>query len=185
MDKKPLPERIEGARVILTKHSLENAVRMFAYVDRDRERLRKFLPWVDAVKSVDDEVAYIESTIDKWAAFDYFDFGIFRNADAVYLGNAGVHSIAWGDDRCEIGYWILGDFERQGYISDAVTLLEKACFATGFNRVEIRCSSLNARSANVPRRNGYTLDGMLRQDAVENGGYRDTLVFSKLRSDRS
>ncbi|MDB4969896.1 MAG: putative ribosomal protein N-acetyltransferase [Myxococcales bacterium] len=183
MEKRPLPERIEGGRVVLKKHALEEAERMFANVDRDRQRLRQFLPWVDSVKSVDDERAYIESTIDKWAGFDYFDFGIFRVGDAVYLGNAGVHSIAWSDDRCEIGYWLLGDFERQGFMSETVALLERACFAIGFHRVEIRCSSLNLRSANLPRRNGYHLDGLLRQDAVENGGYRDTLVFSKLRSD--
>jgi RimJ/RimL family protein N-acetyltransferase len=183
MDKKAPPERIEGARVILKQHALAEAARMFEYVDRDRQRLRQFLPWVDAVESVEDERAYIESTIAKWASFDYFDFGIFRIGDGVYLGNAGVHSIAWGDDRCELGYWILGEFEGQGFISEAVTLLEKACFAIGFHRVEIRCSSRNQRSANVPKRCGYQLDGLLRQDAVENGGYRDTLVFSKLSTD--
>ena len=82
--------------------------------------------------------------------------------------------------RCELGYWILGDFEGQGYMSEAVRVLEAACFAVGFHRIGIRCSSKNARSAGVPRRSGYTLDGTLRQHALERGERRDTLVFSKL-----
>ncbi len=109
-----------------------------------------------------------------------FDFGLFRKADGTYLGNIGVHSIAWKHRRCGLGYWMLGAFEGQGYMSEAVGLVERAAFALGFHRIEMRCSSANARSASIPRRNGYRLDGVLRQDAIEDGAFRDTLVFSKL-----
>ena len=29
------------------------------------------------------------------------------------MGNLGVHTIAWESRCCELGYWILGDFEGQ------------------------------------------------------------------------
>jgi RimJ/RimL family protein N-acetyltransferase len=179
----PLPEQIAAERITLKKHSLEIAEQMFGYVDQDRERLRVFLPWVDSTRSVEDERGYIKMTHDKWASNELFDFGIFRNSDSLYLGNCGIHSIAWPHNRCEIGYWILGAFEGQGFISEAVRALEKTLFEIGFNRVEIHCSSSNARSASVPRSNGYQLEGTLRQDAIENGTYRDTFVFAKLKSD--
>lgn len=74
-------------------------------------------------------------------------------------------------------------YEGKGLMSAAVSALEKTCFEIGFNRVEIRCSSLNLNSAGVPKRLGYKLDGTLRQDSLEKGKYRDTLVFSKLKTE--
>ena len=183
MKKIYLPESLVGELTILKKHTLALAEEMFRYVDQDRERLKEFLPWVDFTCSVDDERSYIKMTQEKWAAYELFDFGIFRKEDGTYLGNIGVHTLAWGHDRCELGYWVLGAYEGQGYISDAVKTLEAELFSSGFNRIEIHCSSANAKSASVPRRNAYLLEGTLRQDAVERGQYRDTYIFGKLKSD--
>lgn len=68
------------------------------------------------------------------------------------MGNLGVHTISWENDRREIGYWILGQFEGQGYMTEAVDAVTAELFRHGFNRVEIRCSSLNSKSAGVPER---------------------------------
>jgi len=183
MEKTHLPDQIEGSRIWLKRHSLALTDQMFQYVDQDRERLRVFLPWVDATQTPADEADYIKMTQERWENHTLFDYGIFRKSDSLYLGNCGVHTIEWRHHRCEIGYWILGAFEGQGFMSEAVRLLEKVLFDMGFNRVEIHCSSTNQRSANVPRSNGYTLEGIHKQDAIENGHYRDTLVFAKLKSE--
>src|SRR5213595_2167719 len=120
MEKQPFPDWLDGERLILEKHTLEAAEQMFQYVDQDRQRLRRFLSWVDATLSAADEAKYIEDVLAKWDAGTMFDFGIFRKSDHVYLGNIGLHSVAWKHDRCGIGYWILGDFEGQGFMSEAV-----------------------------------------------------------------
>lgn len=182
MEKKTFPNSIECDRVLLRKHQLDVAPTMFGYVERDRERLRQFLPWVDSTKTIQDEIEYIKMTHEKWDKFELFDYGIFNRDTDTYMGNVGVHTIAWIHERCELGYWILGDFEGKGFMSDAVSGLEKTCFEMGFNRVEIRCSSLNRRSASVPRKLGYRLEGMLSQDSIEMGRHRDTLIFGKTKS---
>jgi ribosomal-protein-serine acetyltransferase len=180
MDKKPFPERLTSERVVLKKHDLSLAQTMFTYVDRDRERLRVFLPWVDLTRTVEDELVYLRKAQQDWADGMIFDYGIFNAATGVYMGNAGVHTIRWEHDCCELGYWVFGDFERKGFVSEAVTLIERTCYQLGFHRIEIRCNAKNERSASVPRRLGYQLDGVLRGNAVEHGHYRDTLVFGKL-----
>jgi RimJ/RimL family protein N-acetyltransferase len=134
---------------------------------------------------VEDEQTYIRMTRERWDGHELFDFGIFRASDQAYLGNVGVHSISWEHRRCELGYWLAGPYEGQGYMAEAVTALERMLFAMGFNRIEIRCSSANVRSSAVPRRLGYRLEGSLRQDCVEKGTYRDTWVFARIRSDLS
>ncbi|MCM2267790.1 MAG: GNAT family N-acetyltransferase [Elusimicrobiales bacterium] len=180
MEQKKFPELIGAPRLELRKHVLDLAETMYRYVDQDRQRLRVFLPWVDTTRSVDDEAAYIRMTHASWEKGTLFDYGLFERETGTYMGNIGVHNIAWAHDRCEFGYWILSSFEGKGFISEAVGALEKVCFGLGFHRLEIRCSSRNPRSAAVPRRLGYSLDGTLKEDAIEQGSYRNTLVFAKL-----
>jgi len=184
MEKLYLPEIITGERIVLKKHSLELAKTMFEYVDKDRERLREFLPWVDATKSVQDEEGYIKMTHEKWNDYSLFDYGIFVKDSDTYTGNIGVHSLKWDHNCCELGYWILGDFEGKGYISDGVKILDKGLINSGFNRIQIRCDASNEKSGNVPKRNEYQFEGTLRQDFIDhNGKYRDTQVYAKLKSD--
>jgi RimJ/RimL family protein N-acetyltransferase/catechol 2,3-dioxygenase-like lactoylglutathione lyase family enzyme len=180
MEKTFLPDEILAERIILKRHEPKLAARMFQAVDHGRQRLRVFLPWVDSTRTVDDTAAYIASADQKWKEQTLFDYGLFRLTDQAYMGNCGVRSIAWDHSRCEIGYWIAGAYEGQGFISEALRSLERILFATGFHRIEIRCSSRNERSANVLRRNRYCLEGVLKHESIEHGAYRDTCVFAKL-----
>jgi len=178
-----LPDLVEGNRLILRKHQLEDAALMFESIERDRERLSRFLPWPPHIKNVDDELAYLKDTHRWWSAQTLFDYGLFRKEDQLYMGNLGVHSIQWQHDCCELGYWILSDFEGGGFMAEAVGALEGVLFEVGFYRIEIRCDVDNHRSAQLPKRCGYRLDGTLRSAMRVPSGYRDTLVFSKLRVD--
>jgi RimJ/RimL family protein N-acetyltransferase/predicted enzyme related to lactoylglutathione lyase len=181
MEKNHLPAEIRSERVTLRKYERSMAELMFSFVDQDRQRLRQFLPWVDHMRTAEDEISFIKMASQEWDAFETFGYGIFRNKDKQYMGNIGLHAIEWEHDRCEIGYWILGKYEGHGYVSESVTTLERVCFDRGFHRIEIRCSSKNLRSAGVPIRCGYRLEGSLTQDAIELGSYRDTLIFGKVK----
>jgi RimJ/RimL family protein N-acetyltransferase len=153
---------------------------MFGYIDKDRERLRRFLPWVDATKSVQDTINFIKMSHEKWNAGELFNYGVFNKERNIFVGNIGLLAVKWEHECCEIGCWIAEEFEGKGFISDAVTALEIACFEKGFHHIEIRCNPLNKRSASVPIRLGYHLDGTLVQNAIEMGRHRDTSVFGKI-----
>ena len=183
MNKTFLPEQIDGLRITLKRHHQNLATEMFSCIDQDRQRLRKFLPWVDSTQSFKDSLGYIKLTEQWWSEGSMFDFGIYDKSSSAYMGNFGVHNIAWEHNRCELGYWISKKFEGHGYVSEAAACLERILFDLGFNRIEIRCSSNNSKSANLPNKNGYQLEGVLKQDCIEHGEYRDTLVFAKLKSE--
>ena len=82
--------------------------------------------------------------------------------------------------KFEIGYWLRTRFAGQGYMTEAVGGITAFAFdRLGARRVEIRCDSLNRRSARVAERAGFFLEGELRNAEVGPGGeLRDTLVFS-------
>jgi uncharacterized cupin superfamily protein/RimJ/RimL family protein N-acetyltransferase len=184
MEKIHFPEVIECERIYLRKHDLAVAETMFRYVDQDRERLLQFLPWVAKINAVEDEVAYVKRTHEQWEGHELYDFGVFTKDGDVYMGNVGVHSIAWHNDCCELGYWILGSFEGKGFVSEAVTHLTGKAFEIGFNKVKITCDPANERSAFIPRRLGFTLEARLREESRNHKGeFYDLLLFTRLRSE--
>jgi ribosomal-protein-serine acetyltransferase len=118
-------------------------------------------------------------TNESWKQKALFDYGIYLLSDQKFIGNAGVHSIEWRHSRCELGYWVAKDMSGKGLITEAVQLLEAECFRLGFHRIEIRCSGKNEKSAFVALRNNFVLEGYLKDEMIENGQFRDTLIFAK------
>lgn len=183
MSPQTLHEQISTERLILRRHQLDLATPMFQAVDRDRERLGRFLPWVKWTKGIHDEREYIEMALRQWKENTMFDYGFFVKETGKYLGNLGVHTINWEHNSCELGYWIIGEAEGQGYVSESILALEKHLFDIGFFRIEIRCNGANKRSGAVAERCGYVLEGRLRKHLIENGQRRDTLIYAKLRGE--
>jgi ribosomal-protein-serine acetyltransferase len=181
----PLPEFISSPRLVLKRHEESVAPKMFQTVQDERARLSKHLSWIESVRTIADMKLYLELTDGAWQRDHAFEYGIFRKSDTEYLGNMMVHTISWPNRRCELGYWITEKAEGQRYISEAARALESHLFQAGFHRIEIRCSTENQRSAYIPKSCGYHLEGELKEDSIENGKYRNTLLFAKLAPYRS
>ncbi len=112
------------------------------------------------------------------------DFGIYRNSDDEYMGNVSSFKYNWIHKHFEIGYWILGKFEGQGYMSEAVLALEEHLFDIGFHRSVIRCDTKNVRSSSIPKRLNYSLEGVQREIMIVNDEFRNLEVYSKLSIDK-
>jgi RimJ/RimL family protein N-acetyltransferase len=185
----PLPEnftlesKLLGERIELRRLDLSMAESIFAIIHSERERLSEFLPWPPSMETLEDEVNYILRTSVCWDHQSQFDFGIYMQGGKDYMGNIGAFNIAEDHGRCEIGYWIAAQHEGQGFMREAVATLEKELFRVGFHRIEIRCEPANQRSASIPEKLGYQLDGILRQELFHQGRYIDSKVYSKLAVD--
>ncbi|MNL36375.1 Ribosomal-protein-serine acetyltransferase [compost metagenome] len=79
-----------------------------------------------------------------------------------------------------MGYGIEKGEEGKGYVSEALQLVEAELKRLGFNKMIICCNSDNIRSLKVAERNNFRHEGTLLQDCIENGKFRDTIVFGKL-----
>jgi len=76
-------------------------------------------------------------------------------------------------------------FTGNGYMTEAVKLIEEELFNNDFNKIVIHTDVLNIKSARIPQSLGYKLDGILREDTYSepNKRFRDRNVFSKLKSE--
>lgn len=181
-----LPDEIVSERVALVALTVDYAEEMFALIDGDRERLIRTQVAFRKIRTLDDELADLRKKEKTRAEGSVYAFGIAlpeEHDSRRLVGGCGVFNISREHRTCELGYWIAGEFEGRGLVTEAIAALEDACFAAGFHRIETRCSYHNARSQGIPTRLGYHLDGRRREAWLVDGKRHDDLVFSKLVTD--
>jgi ribosomal-protein-serine acetyltransferase len=153
---------------------------LFAAVDRDREYLRQWMPWVDATRTEEDILAFIRRSSEQFASNSGFSAGIW--ADGCMAGVIGMHHVEWVYRKAEMGYWLAREFQGRGIATAAVRAMTgHALVELELNRMEILCAVGNARSSAIPKRLGFTLEGTLREAQLLNGRYLDLEVYSMLR----
>ena len=185
-----LPEQIEAKRIILTglnNPSFEIAKQIYAVVDKSRNRLREWLPWVDRTNSAEDEYTnfLVEWCKAHWEAEEGFAYLIISKETKQILGCVDIFNISQKNISGEIGYWLSDDAEGNGYMKEAVCALENESFNAGINRIVIKNDTKNLRSVHVTEQCGYVLEGVMRQNAWDEYHQRlyDTNIWAKLKSD--
>jgi ribosomal-protein-serine acetyltransferase len=164
----------EGAE--LRRYRLEDADAIFAIVDADRERLRRWLPWIDPTHSAEDERTWLAMVL---ADADQMEgYGIF--VDGVLAGGAGMR-IGPFNVACEIGYWIGSAFEGGGLVTRACrALIDHAFGEAGLHRVVILAGTENVRSRAVAERLGFTQEGVAREEGLAAEGFHDLVIYGLL-----
>ena len=182
----PLFEELHGESVVVRPYRESDAQALFEAVVESRDHIRPWLPFADEHQTVDESRNWILQQMASWILRDDLMLGIWEQASDRYLGGTGLHPHDWVIGYFEIGYWIRVSAEGHGYIAESVRLLTDYAFDyLKANRLEIRCDELNARSAAIPKRLGYVLEGRLRNDlATTDGRLRNTLIFSLIPEDQ-
>ena len=179
------PEALRGPRVLLRPLELEDAAAVWTAVEESRAHLEPWLPWVQTLRSIEDERADIARLRERAALRTDWTVGIFDRVTGRYLGGSGLHRIRWDSRTFEIGYFIRASEEGKGYITETVRLLTRLAFdRLRANRVEIYIDPRNVRSIRVPERLGFVLDSMLRRfRAGAEGRLEDRHLFALSRDD--
>ena len=156
---------------------------LFALVEKNRQRLRKTVPWLDLVATEDETRSFIQNAQVGMANHTEVTLGIW-DGDAL----AGVIALnSWNaiNKTAAIGYWLSAEYEGQGVITDACkTLCGYAFDELDINRIELRCGVANPRSAAVAERLGFSFEGVSRESENLYGTFIDQNVYALLKRDR-
>ncbi len=171
--------RIVTPQLIIRCYHPADAPLLAASVTESLEHLLPWMPWAAAEpEPIDTKVERLRQFRAKFDLNQDFIYGIFNPQENRLLGGTGLHTRI-GDSALEIGYWIHKDFTNRGYATETSAALTKVAFEVSkVQRVEIHCSVENVRSAAVPRKLGFTLDGTLRQRSFANGHMSDHMIWS-------
>jgi RimJ/RimL family protein N-acetyltransferase len=180
-----VPYRIETERLVIRCYDPADAPLLKDAVDRSHDHLWPWMDWTPA------EPEPLDVVVDRLRTFrGQFDndenwiMGVFSRDESRCVGGTGLHPRT-GADAIEVGYWIAADAIGQGYATEVLAVLTRVGFeASGFDRIDVRVATSNDRSAAIPRKLGFTLEGTLRRTAPRREGPKeDAFAFSMLREE--
>jgi ribosomal-protein-serine acetyltransferase len=159
-----------------------HAETLFALVDANRAYLREWLPWLDENRDAEASRAFIRSCLQQFADNKGYQAGVWVEGELA--GMLGHHAIDRANRTAMIGYWLAAGYQGRGIMTRACrALVDQAFDELGMNRVVIRCGTGNARSCAIPRRLGFTLEGVMRQSEWLYDHFVDHNVYAMLAED--
>ncbi len=151
-------------------------------VDRNREHLREWLPWVDDSRSTQDSRAFLRKVRKMYRDSRTVTAGIWHRERL--SGMVGLNEIDWLDRSTKFGYWLDAGLQGNGIMTRACEALVVHVFTDlELNRIEIEAAVENVRSRAIPERLGFHLDGVRREAQFLNGRYVDLAVYGMTASE--
>ena len=161
---------------------LEDADEFFALIDRNRDRLHRWLAWAGMNYSLQDTRSFLRERAAELANRESLTWTI--RYQGALCGAIGLHHVGERHRSTSIGYWIDEAHEGKGIVTAACRAAITEGFQTfGLHRIEIRCATWNHRSSAIPRRLEFVEEGILREAEWLHDKWVDLRVFSMLAQD--
>lgn len=166
--------------LILRPYEVADFEALFAAVDRSRQHLGKWLPWVAATTRPEHSMEFIQRSMQELHDQQSLVMGVFNDGELV--GGVGMHEWQHDTKRAQVGYWVSKDHEGRGIVTRSLEGFIGYLFSTvGLNKIEIHYVVANKRSGAVATRLGFVTEGLIRQSAMRNGIPEDVVVTGLLR----
>jgi ribosomal-protein-serine acetyltransferase len=155
---------------------------LYTAIDRNRARLRAWLPWVGLAYTQQDLFAFLQQReIDNSTKVSLTTHIRFQGE---LCGAIGLHAIDQRHRSSSIGYWLDEAYQGRGIMTRACRAMVTAGFQQyGLHRIEIRCATGNNRSMAIPQRLQFAEEGILREAEWLYDHWVDLRVFSMLEQD--
>lgn len=168
--------------IYLRMLSARDAEDMFTLIDTSREYLRRWLPWIEETKQVEDSLEFIKHTFYAYNNRQGLTAGIFYRD--TFVGVIGYNRLDFTNHIGTIGYWLGEKYQHQGIMTKTVAAITTYGFEElRLNRIEIRVAPENKSSIAIPERLQFTKEGTLRQAEKLYGHYVDHHLFSMLKEE--
>ncbi len=173
----PLP-----ASLLMVEEGLEllapiegDARELFVIVDENREYLREWLPWLDDVNSVDDELAMIRRIRDD----KNFNWLYLIREYGELVGVVSLNWVDWDNRSFGLGYWVSESSSGRGIITKSCRRVIEHCFADlKLHRSVIEVAVDNHPSRAVAERLGLRLEGISKDREWLYNRFTDSVMFA-------
>lgn len=152
---------------------------VFALVQSNKIWLSKAMEWPQYVISVEDSRKNAQGNYILHHRGYAKMFLIFR--DELMVGVFSFNQIEPTNKTAYIGYWLDEAEQGKGIISQAIeAVIEKYSSEGKVRRFVIKCSVSNEASNRVAKRNGFVLEGCLRQAEYISGKFHDQNIYARI-----
>ncbi|MEZ5030269.1 MAG: GNAT family N-acetyltransferase [Saprospiraceae bacterium] len=176
----PFPE-LETERLLLTRMDLRFVEEKF--IQRTNKEVMKYIdrPMPAGMDEIREK---IEAGIASMDACQALHWAIIRKEDQVFLGDIGYWRIDKENAFGEIGYSLDPRYWRNGYMSEAFTVVLPYAFRNmGLHRVEANVNVDNVASSTLLMRAGFQKEAHFRENYYYNGQFLDSHIYGLLEKD--
>ena len=158
---------------------ISDAGELFSLTEANRNSLRKWLPWLDTVRRLDDTRAFIRAAQLQIGRNNGAQLAIRSNGRIA--GIVGHHQIDWSNRLTSLVYWFGASYQGQGLVTASCgALIEHAFNELRLNRIEIRCAVDNQKSRAIPVRLCFKEEGLLCEAEWLYDHFVDHVVYAML-----
>lgn len=144
------------------------------------EDVSRFIGW-RLMKELKETRDYIEEMIRREAAGTHLYASIVLKSTNKIIGTAMIFNFDSNANHAEIGYVFDKDFWGKGYGTETVELMNDFSFQVlNLHKLYANVIDANIGSARVLQKNGYELEGRLKDNDFIEGRYYDKLIFGKV-----
>ena len=171
------------AEIELRTLQRSDATAIFNTIDQERDYLGKWLPFVAHTKKVDDVLEFVDYVSNLPKEQMDFPFSIYKNDTLV--GLIHLKSTDPLNRKTDVGYWLSEKYQKQGIITKSLeTICDFAFHELNLNRIQLKCGVGNTSSSNIPKKLGFTFEGIERNgELMSDNTFLDLEIYSKLQSD--
>ncbi len=160
----------------------EDADIIFMAIDKNRDHLRTWLPFVDMTKDVENTRSFIHSLGETVCPKKDMVFRIDYRSE--FAGLIGLKEIDTLNKKTEVGYWLTEQLQGKGLvIRSAKAIIRYAFEEIGMNRIQIKLAVGNEKSRQIPFRLKFHFEGLERAGELVNGKFLDLQVYSLLKKE--
>lgn len=175
------PTEFYTERLVIRMPKPGDGKAVFNALQASIDELKPWLPFAHKAQSEEETEINIRESYIQFLKREDLRLLIFHKDTGEFIASSGLHRIDWSVPKFEIGYWIDTRYSGKGYITEAVQGISQFAFnELKARRLEIRCDSKNENSRKVAERAGFTLEGILKNNALSamDKGLRDTCIYA-------
>jgi len=178
-----LPVPIRTKRLVLRPPAPGDGLALNEAISESIAELAPRMPWANPAPTVQDS----EESARKFAAGfilrTALPFLIFH--DRRLLGMCALQDIRWNIPSAAIGYWLRTSETGRGYMTEAVNALALYAFRVpGMRRISLAPEDRNLKSAGIPERLGFILEGRAENCGVKpDGTLRTSRIYVRFNAD--
>lgn len=169
----------ESDRIRLRDASLADAERLVQIMSNEDVMKYYGMNPCTSLAAAKEEILWFQNLITNGQGFRWV---IADKTSNQYIGDIGVFDFEPVHNRVEIGFKLHPTYWNRGIMSECIQkVLEFAFLQKKYNRIEALVDPRNISCQMALQKNGFFLEGTLREYEFENGNYIDLQSYSILK----
>lgn len=166
-----------GDDLTLRAPTIYDSAALFLQVNHNRENLREWLPWLDKTQTLEDEIGFLQMSIEDRGNGLTALWLIYLDEELV--GTVGLNWIDSQNRGCGIGYWLAKDFTGRGIVTRCCQRIMRHIFEdVGMRRLVLEAAVENSASRAVAERLGMRLEGITKDREWLYDHYVDAALYA-------